>query len=238
MSESFQAIINLATGIQSIKNKYPMVVTFLKHLQKCTSNTQAEEKEIQAFKSWLLENKEFPTITSPFYKSSKQTICFSNVYALGSETVISEFNKNLMIIENLLFPEGRPNIPVKEDMTPGVASAMAAIEGNPVLSGLLTNIKDVVADTDIVNDPSSILENKNFKVLLKNIQKGLDSGKYKISDISSTIHKVIGSVKNELDDEMNSVMSEAVGLMTAAERGQQPDISRIMELLKTVNFSK
>lgn len=236
---AFQSILKLAVDLQSIKSKYPMIVSYLKHLQKCSGDLKAEDKEVSAFKEWLLENPQLPTLSNPFYKSSKPTVCFSNVFALGSEAVVEQFKNNLKEIENLVFPTGRPTpAAANPEMTPGVASAMAAIEGNPVFSGLLENIKDVVADSDVVNDPSSIMENKNFKVLLKNIQRGIESGKYKLSDISSTINTVVGSVQNELDDEMSSVMTEAVGMMSAVERGQQPDIGRIMELLKTVNFNK
>jgi hypothetical protein len=82
------------------------------------------------------------------------------------------------------------------------------------------------------------METKSFKTLLKNLQKSLESGKFKLSDISSTVHKVAGFVKDELPDDMNSVISEAIGIMAAAERGQQPDINRVMELLKTVSSNK
>lgn len=239
---AFQSILALAKSVQSIKNKYPMIVSYLKHLQKCEGDKIAEDKEVEAFRLWLLTNPNIPTIDNPYYKSSKQTICFSNVHSLAKEDVVADFEKNLGEIEHTIFPDGRP-APVEgavaaEDLTPGVASAMAAIESNPVFSGLLDNIKNVVADTDVVNDPSSIMDNKNFKVLLKNIQNGIERGKYNLSDITSTIHTVIGSVKSELDDDMNNVMEEAVGMMSAAEQGQQPDVGRIMELLKTVNFNK
>lgn len=239
---TFQSILKLATGIQSIKRKYPMIVSYMKHLEKnCNGDENAEAKEVNAFKAWLLENPQFPTITSFYYKSSKPTICLSNVYTIGSEEVIAQFEANLKEINDLIFPDGRPEIVVKdtlseEEMSPGVASAMAAIGNNPVFSGLLENIKEVVADTDIINDPSSILGNKSFKVLLKNIRDGIDTGTYKLADISSTINTVIGSVQHELDGEMSSVMSEAVGMMAAAERGQQPDVGRLMDLLKNVNF--
>ena len=236
----FQSILKLALDLQPIKSKYPMIVSYLKHLQKNSGDFAAEDREVKAFTEWLLENPNLPTLTSAFYKSSKPTICFTNVFSASAE-VIEQFNKNLKEIESLIFPDGRPDPPPKAavanpDVTPGVASAMAAIEGNPVFSGLMDNIKEVVADTDVVNDPSSIMENKNFKVLLKNIQRGIDSGKYKLSDISSTINTVVGSVQPELDDEMSSVMTEAVGMLAAVENGQQPDVGRILELLKTVKF--
>ena len=35
---------------------------------------------------------------------------------------------------------------------------------------------------------------------------------------------------------MSSVMTEAVGMLAAVENGQQPDVGRILELLKTVKF--
>lgn len=234
----FQSILKLAVDLQPIKSKYPMIVSYLKHLQKNSGDFAAEDREIKAFTEWLLENPNLPTLTSAFYKSSKPTICFTNVFSASTE-VIEQFNKNLKEIESLIFPTGRPDHPPKvenNDVTPGVASAMAAIEGNPVFSGLMDNIKEVVADAAVVNDPSSIMENKNFKVLLKNIQRGIDTGKYKLSDISSTINAVVGSVQPELDDEMSSVMTEAVGMLAAVENGQQPDVGRILELLKTVKF--
>jgi len=238
MTTPFEAILTLAIDIQPIKNKYPMVVTYLKHLQNC-SNLQSKNKEVRAFKSWLLENTSLPVITSPYYKSSKPNICFLNVYSIGNDATIKNFETNLMNIERLIFPDGRP---VQEEsateanqMTPGAAAAMAAIESNPALSGLITSIKDVIANVDMSNDPSDIMENPKFKILLQNIQKGFANGNYKLEDITATIHSILGSVKDELDDNMASAMSEAVGMMTAAQRGQTPDINRIMDLLKVVS---
>lgn len=236
MITPFECIKKLATDIQPIKNKYPMVVTYLKHLQKCDS--QLQNKEVQLFKTWLIENPDIPKITAPYYKSSKPTICFSNVHASGNENVIKNFETNLMELERLIFPDGRPlpsDIPSSD--TPqltGAAAAMATIENNPALSGLLANVKDVIADIN-TSGHTGIMENPKFKTLLQSIQKDFSSGKYKLADISTAVHSVLSDVKDELDDNMATKMSEAVGMMTAAERGQVPDINKIMDLFNFVS---
>ena len=234
---AFQGIIDLFSCIQSIKGKYPMVVSHLKHLQKCSGNTASEDKELSLFKAWLTENPNLPKIEQPFYKS-KTTICFTNVYSLASEEVIKNFESKLLAIESLIFPDGRPVVAENtiENVTPGVSAALAEIEQNPVFSGLMENIKSTVADTDIMSDPEAILENKNFKSLLKNIQGGLKSGKFKLSDITSTIHSVIDSISGDLNPETKDVLTTAMGMMSAAEQGQQPDVSKILDMMKSIQM--
>lgn len=238
---AFNAIVELFKLLQPIKSKYPMVVSHGKHLEKCRGNEQQESREVAQFKAWLLENPDVPKLSNPFYKSSKTTICFSNVYASDSALVV-QFEQKLVEIEQLLFPSGRPQPEpagaVAATESPGVAAAMAEIEKNPVFSGLLESIKATVADTDVLNDPSQVLENKNFKTLLKSIQSGIKTGQFKITDLTSTIHNVIGSVRSELDPEVNSVLGKAVEIMNDAEQGKQPDIGEIMGLLKSLNTSQ
>lgn len=212
-----------------------MVVSFYKHLQKCQGNPEAETKELVKFAAWIRENPELPKITQP-YLNTKMTICFTNVYSLATPSVIENFESILVAIrdsfsDELVAPE------TAETMTPGVASAMAEIQRNPVFSDLMDNIKATVADTDVQSDPSSILENEHFQSLLKNIQGGLKSGKFKISDLTSTIHSVIGSVKDELDPDTREVVTSAVQMMSEAEQGRQPNIGKIMDMLKSLNPS-
>lgn len=231
----FQLLIDLISSIQCIKGKYPMVVSYFKHLQKCQGNFELECKEVNRFITWVRANPELPKITDPFLHS-KVVICFTNVYALASPEVIEQFEQKLMDIVHTL-PEAPPAAS-EEEITPGVANAMAEIQKNPVFSDLIDNIKATVADTDIQNDPGSVLENENFQALLKNIQGGLKSGKFKLSDLTSTIHSVIGSVQDELDPETREVITSAVGMMSEAEQGHQPNIGKVVDLLKNLNFNK
>lgn len=216
-----------------------MVVSHFKYLEKCCNNSQLQSKEVEQFRLWMIENPNIPTISNPFYKSSKTTICFSNVHAVNNATLVEQFEQKLVELEKLIFPDGRPVVPavpaVVSNETPGVAAAMAEIEKNPVFSGLLENIKATVAEADVLGNPAEVLESKNFKTLLKSIQSGIKSGQFKISDLTSTIHNVIGSVKSELDPEVNNVLGKAVEIMNDAEKGKQPDIGEIMGLLKSLN---
>jgi len=236
MITPFECIKKLAIEIQPIKHKYPMVFTYLKHLQKCDS--QLQNKEVQLFKAWLIENPDIPKITAPYYKSSKPTICFSNVHALGNEIVIKNFETNLIELERLIFPDGKPlqsDIPSSDPpQLTGAAAAMATIENNPALSGLLADVKDIIADIN-VSGHTGIMENPKFKTLIQSIKKDFSSGKYKLADVSSAVHSVLGDVKDELDDNMATKMSEAVDMMIAAERGQIPDFNKIMDLFNFVS---
>ena len=251
---AFQLLVDLAECIQPIKSKYPMVVSYYKHLQKCAGNNDAESKEISRFVSWMKENPDLPKISQP-YLNSKMTVCFTNVYSTAAPDVIGKFESKLVEIKEvfkelvLFSPSAQAananatataTVPFKineSEVTPGVANAMAEIQRNPAFSDLIDNIKATVEDTDIQNDPSGVLENENFQKLLKNIQGGLKSGKFKISDLTSTIHNVIGSVQDELDPETREVVTSAVGMMNEAENGQQPNIGKIVDMLKNLNFN-
>lgn len=243
---AFTIIVDLFAGIQPIKRKYPMVVAHYKHLQKVTGDEEAENKEVACFRNWLLKNPKVTeqVMSEHFYHGSKTSnvICFTNVLLMGTPEMIDWFWKRLETLESLFFPDGRPaaiEAPAQaeagEQMSAGAAAAMAVLEANPMFSDMIDNVKSTVADLD-PNDMSSIVESKEFNKLAKNIQMGLKSGKYKMSDLTGTINAVIGSVQNELDPEMKTVVNSAAAMMAAAERGEKPDVGKLLSMMKNVNF--
>jgi len=236
---AFTLIVDLFAGIQPIKRKYPMVVAHYKHLQKITGDEEAENRETVCFRNWLLKNPKIADhhMDDHFYHGSKASnvICFTNVLLMGTPETIDWFWKRLEALDTIFFPNGHIDTTPNGEMSAGAAAAMAVLEANPMFSDMIDNVKSTVADLD-PNDMSSIVESQEFNKLAKNIQMGLKSGKYKMSDLTGTINAVIGSVQNDLDPEMKTVVNSAAAMMAAAERGEKPDVGKLINMIKNVNF--
>lgn len=246
---AFKILLDLFAGIQPIKRKYPMVVAHYKHLQKISNNEHAQNVEIAKFKDWLEKNPNISErqLSDPFYHGSNQAnvIYFLNVIIMATPETVDWFWKRLEMLESLLFPNGRiqkeneicssSNCGDEEPISAGAAAAMSVLEANPIFSDMIDNVKSTVSDLN-PNDLGSIIESKEFNKLVKNIQTGLKTGKYKMSDLTGTINAVIGSVQNELDPEMKTVVNSAASMMAAAERGEQPDVGKLLNMMKQVNF--
>jgi hypothetical protein len=227
-------IEKLFIGIQSIKKRYPMVVSALKHIEKIKQDTASSTHEEDNFRKWLLLNpRVLDRELSEYIYKSKNTICFENVLKYGTTEVIAEFWNNLSACEFTLFPSGRPTPQtVSNDST---SAALSALESNPLFSDVLSDVKSTVANVD-PNNIGSIVNTPEFGKLVKNIKKGLSSGKYQLSDLTSTLSSVVGSVQSELDPDTLSVVNSAVNMMVAAERGEQPDINKLLDLAKNIKM--
>jgi nitrous oxide reductase len=239
---AWQIIVDLFSSIQSIKRKYPMVVLYQRHLQKIGSDETLQDAEIDHFKKWMLKNPDVlsKTLKEPYYSGSKlsATIYFGNVLELGSEGTIDAFWKRLAELETVLFPEGRPAVPQKSETTVGAddaAAAMAILEDNPIFADVIDTVKSTVANIN-PDDIGSIMETKDFNKLIGTIRSGIKSGKYKISDLCGTVNSVIACVQDKLDPETKDVLSSATTMMAAAERGEQPDVQKLMGMIKKMNL--
>jgi hypothetical protein len=113
---------------------------------------------------------------------------------------------------------------------------MAVLESNPIFSDVIDQVKSTVSSMDI-SDIGSLMESKDFNKLVKNIKSGLNSGKYKMSDLTGTINAVIGSVQNELDPETRNTLSTAASMVSAAERGEQPDVTKLLGMIQNLKFN-
>lgn len=239
--DPFQLILDLFVKVQHpVKRKYPAVVTYLKHLQKIQSDEGKREKEVECFKNWLLKNPIGDRVlTDPVYPGTKLScsIYFEAIFEKVDDSLKLEIWNKLSEIELMIFPSGRPKIEEKkvaDDVSPGAAAALSILEQNPVFSDVLDNVKSIVGELD-PNDMSSVMESENFGKMLKTIKRGIQSGKYKISDLTGTINAVVNSVQDELDPEMRMTVSTATAMMADAEAGGRPDVGKLLQMMKSIN---
>ena len=116
-------IVELFEAIQPIKRKYPMVFSYLKHLQKQLETGADDDDvnhhhridqqmiEVEKFKLFLLKNKdvvEKRTLSDWYYDGTMKTsqICFENVLIIGHPQLIETFWNKIIDIAITLFPNG------------------------------------------------------------------------------------------------------------------------------------
>lgn len=253
----FESIQELANIVQSIKRKYPIVVAYAKHLQKLEDDT-SREKEIDHFKEWMLNNPRIideRQFDDSYYVSSKHSIvvCFASVLELASPDVIEKFWKQLNDIEKLLFPSGRPEtrkimmmsrsrtvdgetmeVLNEEDDT---AAALAVIEKDPLLSGIVQGVRSVTENMTNPNDIGSIVESPVFDDLVSKIGTIIANGSRKPKDLTRTLRNVMATIKKEnLTPDMKEFFDTVTSVINSIERGQTPDVSKLMSIIGMKSF--
>jgi len=242
----FECIVDLFEALKPLKRKYPMIVAYHKFLQKIGDDVDQQRREISAFAKYLLKNNKINerVLDDEYYYGTKagSPIFFGNVFASASTELIEEFWTKLIAIEKSIFPAGRPAPSDSATGTDGAAAGsneaavMAIVESNPVLSELVDQFKSIRSSVD-VNDFGSILASQDFNRLAQTVGSGIHSGKYKMSDLTGTINAVIECVQNDLDPEARSTVNSAVSIMHAAERGEQPDLSKLMGIIQSLKLN-
>jgi hypothetical protein len=231
----FQQIERLFESVQSIKRKYPMIVSYYKYLQEIASNKIACDKEVNCFTTWLLDNPQITEkkLSNAYYKGSKPnvTIYFGNVLELGTDETIATFWNRLSEIERSTFPTGRPSI---VEPSPGTTAALALLESNPIFANVLESVKSSAANFDF-NDIESIVGSKEVLNIVQQVQSNIKSGSYSVPDLMATLGAVIGTIHDELDPEWQNVASSAVSMVKAAERGETPDVNELYALIQNIN---
>lgn len=234
---AFKLIAELFSGLQTkdIKRKYPTIIVYNRYLTKISTDEAAQSQEVKCFTSWLLQNPDIATetLTSKSYTGSSTPIVdFTHIFAHGTPETIEWFWNRMKKLEELIFPNGRPEVK-DEPMPSGAAAALAVLENNPLFAGMIENIKSTVADLN-PDDMGSIMQAPAFQKFAKDIRYGIQSGKYQIGDLMDTIKSVIESIQNDVDPETKSILTSASSMMTAAEKGEQPDINALIGLMKNL----
>lgn len=224
----FDLIVKFFSSLSPIKRKYPMVLSYQKYLSKLTESNK--KMEIDCFKNFLISNpsigkKEF---NKPYYEGSKRSSPFfmENVIQLGNPELQTTFWEQINNMESIFFPEGKP-----EGAT-GVDNAFAELENNPVFADVIDQVRTSVANMDDVNI-GNILESPDFCKMVGNIKNGLETKKYKLSDLTS----IIGSLKDELDPNTQKTLNMVTTTLEAVNRGETPDMGKVMEAIQSLKLN-
>lgn len=218
LSELFKIVC-----VAPLKRKYPMVVSYMKHLEK-VKNT---DHEVDCFKQFLIANQNLheKKFDEPNFRGSKKAVVIymPSLVELSSEDVVEKFWEQLYQCERLMFPNGKP----EKIATSSIGDILAT---NAVLRDVVGQVKDSVDMMD-ETDLGRIMQSPDFANIVNNIQKGITSGKYTMSDLIGTINSVVQSVKDDLPPESRSTMDTVTQTMSAIEKGETPDMGAIMKAI-------
>ncbi len=225
----FACIVKLFESIQGVKRKYPILGTYLKHLNKLDKPEQ--EREVKMFRAYLLENPKVRerVLTVPTYIGTKKVcpIFFTSVLESNKPEVIENFWTNILSLEDIIFPAGRPDVEATTVDEPGIHPELLS---NPILADIL----ELARGTTILTDAqgmsiSELTEKPDFAAIVSKVKTGLSSGKYKISDMSQMVNQVVSTMGGEMPDDAKETLKEVTSLIGEVERGGAPDLSGIMK---------
>jgi hypothetical protein len=237
----FNYVVDFFSSLNYIKRKYPMIVTYVsKHLN--TIDDDAKIKEVEYFRRFLINNPDIKkkVFTNPDFKTGKQSLTLAmDNFLIGTNEQINSFWEKLIALENILFPEGKPEIDSSEQShtgPTGISGAMALLETSPVFSDVIEQVKLSVANMGDNVDINSIMEMPDFKQMVESIKAGLTSGKYKLKDLTTTVGTIINSVQDELDEETRNTLKTVTDTMHAVERGEQPNMAEIINAVTNLKI--
>ena len=229
----FDALAKFFADFKYAKRRYPMIITYNKHLEKISSDAD-KDKEVDNFKRFLVANQSLAEkkLTSPDFKTGKPTLTlamdnFSNFSGPDSPEAES-FWKNILKIEKVMFPEGKPA--QMETASGRFPSAMAAFEHNPIMTDVIAQVKNM-GNLDDITDVSSFMSKPEFQQMVNNLKMNIQTGKYSIKDLTGTVTDVIKGVQNDLDEETKNTLKAVTDTMGAVERNEQVDMNNLMNMV-------
>lgn len=208
----FQALCELFDTVAPIRRKYPVIGAYVKHLKKIAVDhlEEKQQTELECMKRFLVQNpslRDRMLDENTFVPGKGTHICFENVFKIGSPELIEAFWLKLVQLEEIVFPDGKPEPPGGEGAVGGggggsstSSDPMCILENNPVFKDVVDQVKSTAALMRPEDDIASFFQTPEFARIVKTIKGNLDKGKYNLHDITSTINDVLGSVTaNDMD---------------------------------------
>ena len=229
----FNALVEFFEYLKYAKRRYPMIITYNKHLNKLSSDAD-KAKEVEKFKHFLVANQSISDkkLTSPEFKTGKLslTLAMCNFSKFpGPEA--NAFWENIMKVEKVLFPSGKPaQLEMPDRGVAGLTGAMAAFQNNPIMTDVIEQVK-TMGDLDDISDVNTLMAKPGFQKMVNNIKKNLQTGKYSIKDLTGTVADVIKGVQHELDDDTKNTLKVVTDTMGAVERDEPVDMNNLMNMV-------
>lgn len=221
----------------SFKKKYPAISIYCKYLKNLKETDKEINKEIDIFKTFLLKNKNIHTkiLDRTLYKGSKKNsmIYFDTVLKLSTEEFLEDFWNKLIEIDSFFFPSGKDKIimPINENEN---NNPMSLFENNPLLKDIFSQIQNTASSMKPSDDLGTMFQNPAFESMVSKLRKGLDTGKYKLDDLTTTIGSIINLMKVDTDEETQSTLDVLLNTMNTIEKGDTPDMSKLMDIMNTL----
>lgn len=230
-----------------------MIVTYTKYLQKLHTdkNDRKQNDEVGLFKKFLVSNPGIVTTPrdSPSVVSEKVLTCeefqtgksgtIINMKNFIMDEYVDGFWKNIQIINDVLFPDGKPDTEsFKAETT--TESILKQFQNNKLLADTFEQIQKV--DIKNIRNVGQLLESETFQEIVNNLSTSFSDGTYNMEDVSS-LTTVVTSVVDNLSNSTGlnektkdnlKVVSEALGCM---KNKQDFDVNRLLGVISSIDLS-
>lgn len=234
--ELFDALVVFFESLKYAKRRYPMILTYNKHLFQISKSSDAADKakEVEQFKRFLVANQSLSDkkMISPDFKTCKTALTLvMNNFSDFPGPEADAFWENILKVEKVLFPDGKPaQMEAPARGADGFTGAMAAFQNNPIMSDVIEQVK-TMGDLDDISDVNALMNKPGFQQMVNNIKKNLQTGKYSIKDLTGPVADVIKGVQHEFDDDTKNTLKAVTDTMGAVERNEPVDMSLFMNMV-------
>lgn len=220
----------------SLKRKQPFIVTYLKYLDN-RKTTDEMNQAVDYFKQFLLQNTMSPqpscspSFDHPEFITGKPNVVLNmNVF-----TKEEGFWKNWYELETFFFPQGKPEAGVVAHLAPPKSSveALNILKQTPMFTEVASMIENINPSDSV--DIQEVIQKEECKNMIKKIQTGLSSGRYNLSDLTSTVKTIIDKVRPDMSPEVGQTLSVVSQTMTAVEQGNSIDVGQLLQSIEKFN---
>lgn len=225
----FDTFFNFINSLLFAKRKYPTILSYIKYLKK--QNTIEEKtNEINKFKTFLIQNPNIleSKLDNPFFKTGKADIVLVMTHFLtNTEEKTLQFWKDLIHLETIVFPDGKPNKLDEQNTT----DLMNSLTSNPILSPLIEQVKNM--ELQGIGGIEDFISSEGFQTMASTIKNNLVNGTYKMADLKNIVSTVINTME---PGENKSILNDITNKLESAERNAPIDINQILLLLKNLKL--
>jgi hypothetical protein len=237
----FEHILAFFNGMSPLKHKYRILGSYIKHV-KSIKTEEKQKKEVECMKKFLLANPNLKDrkLDNDLYPTSKGSVYLylNSALDFASEEITETFWHNLIDLDAIIFPNGRPEtLSTTASNVLGSDAAATVIANNPILGDVIDQIKGSAMELGPDADITTIMGNPAFGSMVKKIRNGLKNGKYKISDLTRTITDVAGTLDDNIDPETKEMFDTISDAMKATEKGETPDMKKLMSMANNFTSS-
>ncbi len=230
----FEMFTEFFNNLNVMKKKYPLIVSYNKHISNLKTE-QTRQNELELFKHFMIMNQKKMEFEQVEFKTGKPSLSLN----MNMFTQVPDFWKKLYELETVLFFQGKPSKEEYQKQKPSEspsATALKILENTPMFSDVVREIKNSSGDIKDINDIGEIMNKPEFGNMVEQIKGGLMCGKYKLSDLTSTLGTIINSVQDELDPNTRATLATVSETMAAVERGEPIDGEKIIGAVSSLKL--
>ena len=234
----YQYLVEMFETLSFLKHKYPVLGNYLKYLTKIKDDKDKQDTEVTCFKTFLKQNPSIAdkVLQRPVFITGKLSldIGFDDIFTLGSPNSNDELWAKLNQMDIICFPDGKPTLKTVQFAPEG---PLEMLESIPILKDVMDQVMLTASSIKPGENIATVLESPVFLNIVKTMKGNIDSGRYKLSDLTKMLTDVMGSISTaDMDTESKEALNTLVSSMDEQSSVNPPPMDKLLNVIKNMQF--